>query len=136
MCKKKIFRLRTSLIMKTLLSILLVFAIQSTHATTYYFSSVSGDDSRSSSDAKNSSTPWKSLDKLNSIFSSLQPGDAVLLKRGETFYGSINVTRSGSSGSPIVVGAYGTGSKPVITSFVTLSGLTAGDNKGVYESTN
>ena len=56
-------------------------------ATTYYFSSSDGDDSRTSAQAQNSSTPWKSIDKLNSFFSRLQPGDQVLFKKGDIFTG-------------------------------------------------
>src|SRR4051812_38093230 len=92
------------------------------NAAKYYFSSGSGNDSRSNSEAQNPNTPWKTLSKLNSIFSSLRPGDAVYLKRGETFYGSINVNASGSSGAPITIGAYGTGNRPIITSLITLGG--------------
>src|SRR6185295_13489865 len=103
-------------------------------ATTYYFSSSDGDDSRTSAQAQNSSTPWKSIDKLNSFFSSLQPGDQVLFKRGDVFYGSINVTKSGSSGSPIVFGAYGSGNKPIISGFATISSWTSAGN-GLYEAT-
>lgn len=122
--------------MRTILSLLVVCYLQSAKAATYYFSS-SGNDSRSSTQAKNPSTPWKTISKLNSFFSSLQPGDQVLFKRGETFYGSITISRSGTSGSPIVIGAYGSGSKPVITSLVSLSGWTANSSyKGVYECTN
>lgn len=123
--------------MKPLLFLLLVCTLQSASATTYYFSSVSGDDSRNASEAQHVSTPWKTLDKLNAVFNSLQPGDAVLLKRGETFYGSITVSRSGSSGSPIVIGAYGSGNKPVITGLVAITDWTADEShKGVYEGNN
>lgn len=109
--------------------------LQSVNASTYYFSNNTGNDDRTPRQAQNPSTPWKSLSKLNAYFSSLQPGDKVLLKRGEIFYGSITVNSSGIAGSPIMIGAYGTGSKPVITSLVTLSGWAAKDNyKGVYES--
>ena len=121
--------------MRSILFVLLVFFLQSVKATTYYFSSNSGDDSRSPSEARNSSTPWRSLSKLNSFFSSLQPGDNVLLKRGETFYGTIIVNKSGQGGSPITVGAYGSGNKPVITSLVTLSGWSSRGN-GIWESSN
>src|SRR4051812_24549776 len=89
------------------------------NATNYYFSSSSGDDNRSSSQAQNSNTPWRSLSKLNSFFNSLRPGDRVFLKRGDTFYGSIRVNTSGSSGSPITISAYGDGNKPVITGLST-----------------
>lgn len=121
--------------MRSILFVLFVCFLQTVNATTYYFSAISGDDSRTPTEAKNSSTPWKSLNKLNSVFSSLQPGDAVLLKRGETFFGSIIVNKSGTSGSPIIVGAYGSGNKPVITSLVKLTNWISKGN-GIYESYN
>jgi hypothetical protein len=54
--------------MNIFFTILLVFFLCSAHAATYYFSSVSGDDSRTSAQAQSASTPWKSLSKLNSFF--------------------------------------------------------------------
>src|SRR5690554_3302145 len=100
-------------------------------AARYYFS-VSGDDSRTSAQAQNPSTPWKSISKLNAIFASLKPGDEVLFKRGETFYGSIHINASGSQGRPITIGAYGSGDKPIITSLVSLNNWTSVGN-GIYE---
>src|SRR3954464_8832936 len=101
--------------MKKLAGILILisalFSIQAA-ATNYYFSSTDGDDSRTSAQAQNSSTPWRTIDKLNSFFSSLQPGDVVLFKRGDVFYGSLSIKKSGSSGSPIMFDAYGSGAKP------------------------
>src|SRR5687768_5797401 len=122
--------------MRTMLLIALVILFASTtKATNYYFSTFSGDDSRTSTQAKSSATPWKTLTKLNSFFSSLLPGDSILLNRGETFYGSITVTKSGTASLPIVIGAYGTGSRPVITSLVTLTNWISKGN-GVWESYN
>ncbi|MCU7550617.1 Ig-like domain-containing protein [Chitinophagaceae bacterium LB-8] len=103
-------------------------------AKTYYFSA-SGNDSYSSTQATNQSTPWKSINKLNAIWSTLQPGDVVLFKRGETFYGTIKPNKSGSSSAPITIGAYGSGNNPVITGFVTLSSWTS-IGSGRYESYN
>jgi parallel beta-helix repeat protein len=122
--------------MKILFSLIMsVTFLNYVKAANYYFSNNSGNDDRTERQAQSPSTPWKTLGKLNAYFSSLQPGDSVLLKRGETFYGSINVNSSGTAGSPIVIGAYGLGNRPVITSLVTLSGLTANENyKGVFES--
>src|SRR4051812_42486083 len=105
-----------------------IFSICAAEATTYYVSSSTGSDDRSPRQAQNQSTPWKSLDKLNSFFTNLEPGDAVLLKRGDTFYGSINISKSGSGGSPITIGAYGNGKNPVITSLVTLTGWSPNKN--------
>jgi len=121
--------------MKSFFTLIFVFLLCSARATNYYFSAVSGDDSRSSAQARNASTPWKTLAKLNSFFINLRPGDAVLLKRGETFHGSIKIKKSGEPGRPIVIGAYGTGSKPVITSLITLSGWVSKGN-GIWESQN
>jgi len=121
--------------MKNFFTLIFVFLLYSAQATNYYFSAVSGDDSRSPAQARNASTPWKTLGKLNSFFINLQPGDAVLLKRGDIFYGSIRIAKSGEPGLPIVIGAYGTGNKPVITSLVTL-GRWVSKGNGVWESYN
>ncbi|SIN73523.1 Ig-like domain-containing protein [Algoriphagus halophilus] len=87
-------------------------------ATDYYFSSVSGDDSRSAIEAQNPSTPWKSIEKLNSFGANLKGGDRILFKSGETFYGAIHIIKSGSTGAPLQFTSYGTGPKPIITSLV------------------
>ena len=124
--------------MKVSLSLLMfITLLGNAKATNYYFSTSLGSDDRAPRQAQNPSTPWKTLSKLNDYFSSLKPGDQVLLKRGEVYYGSIIVNSSGTAGSPIVIGAYGSGNKPVITSFVTLSGWSANQSyKGVFESAN
>src|SRR4051794_38712422 len=106
---------------RTLFAILAIMLGIKANATNYYFSTSDGDDSRSPSQAQNPSTPWKSLSKLNSYFSSLQPGDKVLFKRGDTFYGSITTTKSGSSSSPIVFSDYGSSEiKPTISGFTSV----------------
>ncbi|MBN9350491.1 MAG: right-handed parallel beta-helix repeat-containing protein [Chitinophagaceae bacterium] len=91
-------------------------------ANSYYFSSSQGDDGRTMTQAQNPSTPWKSITKLNSIIKSVLPGDSILFKRGDTFYGSIIVSISGSSGLPIVFSSYGSGPLPVISGLTQLSG--------------
>ncbi len=88
------------------------------YATDYYVSS-SGNNS---ANGLSLSTPWQSISKVNSASSSFNPGDRILFKRGERFYGSLQISKSGSSGSPITVSAYGTGANPVITGFTTISG--------------
>ncbi|MEO6453707.1 MAG: Ig-like domain-containing protein [Ginsengibacter sp.] len=122
--------------MKNFIIIFFLFVTSYSQAKTYYFSGVSGDDSRTSTQAQNPSTPWKTLTKLNSFFASVNPGDSVLLKRGETFYGSINIdNNSGTATSPIVIGAFGTGNRPVITGLKTLATWASVGN-GIYESYN
>lgn len=59
------------------------------------------------------SQPWKTYSAVNQ--SALNPGDSVLAFRGEKYsVGQLTITKSGSSGNPIVWGAYGTGSNPLI----------------------
>lgn len=121
--------------MKIIFTVIFIYFTNVAFASNYYFSSVTGSDSRTIAEAQNPATPWKTLDKLNSFFGSLQPGDSVLLKRDEIFYGSIIVKRSGSVTDPIVIGAYGSGSKPVITSLVKLARWDS-VGKGIWESYN
>ncbi len=104
-------------------------------ANNYYFSSSQGDDSRTATQAQSPGTPWKTLNKLNSFFSTLKPGDSVLFKSGDTFYGTITINASGTSSSPIVLGAYGAGVKPVITGFTAISSWT-NLGGGIYESSS
>ena len=122
-----------TLVLKSIMCLVLLVAANYAYATDYYFSSTSGNDSRTASQATNQATPWRSIDKLNSIMGSLQPGDRVLFQRGDTFYGNIKLNKSGASGRPITFGAYGSGARPIITSLVTLSNWTHVGN-GVYES--
>ena len=105
------------------------------NATTYYFSSSTGDDSRTAAQAQNAATPWKTLSKLNSFFSSLNAGDNVLFLRGDIFPGTITPTKNGASGNPITFSAYGTGAKPIISGFTTVPSWTnLGSN--IWESTS
>ena len=114
-------------------ALIIAFLISSTiaSATDYYISS-SGNDANN---GLSSSTPWKTIAKVNSSFSTLKPGDRILFNRGDTLYGTINVTKSGSSGNPITIGAYGTGANPIITGFTTVNAWTdLGSN--IWESTS
>jgi hypothetical protein len=114
--------------MKQLLTILLLFCLQNSFATTYYISA-SGN---STNNGTSTSTTWN-LAKVNSF--TFSAGDQILFKRGDTFYGTITVNQSGNSGNPITYGAYGTGNNPIITGFTTVSSWTnLGSN--VWESTS
>ncbi len=99
----------------------------------YYISSSMGDDSRSAEQAKNPATPWKTIEKVNQLGPSLKAGDGVVFKRGDTFYGTLKITQQGSESSPIKISSYGTGARPVLTSFQKLSGWSSLGN-GVYEA--
>lgn len=90
----------------------------------YYFSTSTGDDSRSVEQAQNPSTPWKTIAKLNSINSLIKPGTALLLKRGDVFDGTIIINKSGTADSLITLSAYGSGDKPIVNGLVGLSSWT------------
>jgi hypothetical protein len=121
--------------MKQILLALFLFPFILVKANTYYFSSVSGSDGRSSKQAQNPLTPWKSIDKLNTFFNQLSPGDVVLFKSGETFYGSLKLVENGKMQArsiPITFGSYGGTAKPVITGLRPVTGWTSIGN-GIYE---
>lgn len=116
---------------KPLIIFLLISVSFTLKARNYYFSS-SGLDSRTNVEAQNKFTPWLSIAKLNGFFNQLLPGDSVLFKRGETFYGTIIINKSGTSSSSINVGSYGKGARAVITSMIELSWTSIGNN--IYRS--
>jgi parallel beta-helix repeat protein len=115
---------------KLLLFLYLIIFCFAANATTYYVAA-NGNDSNSGT---SSSTPWKSVAKVNASFSSMNAGDNVLFNMGDVFYGSLIVNKSGTANAPITIGAYGSGNKPVITG---LSSITSWSNLGsnIWEST-
>ncbi|MDO6439095.1 malectin domain-containing carbohydrate-binding protein [Cyclobacterium sp. 1_MG-2023] len=112
----------------------LAFPAWSVFAADYYISSETGDDNRTAEEAQNPATPWKSIAKVNFECNALKPGDAILFKRGETFYGSLHLCASGTVSSPILIGEYGSGAKPILTSFQSIGKWKSLGN-GLYEST-
>jgi Right handed beta helix region len=75
----------------------------------YYVDSIGGNDANAGTSP---STAWKSLRKAKAA--PLAPGARLLFRRGGSWSGNLTVSRSGSSGNPIVVGAYGSGNLPVL----------------------
>ncbi len=104
--------------LKLLLSAVLIFVALAGNATIYYVST-SGNDSNSGT---SSDKPWQTLAKVNSF--SFKPGDQILFRSGEEWAGSITVNVSGTAGSPIVYGSYGTGTKPKIMGSEVITGWT------------
>ncbi|MBS1524902.1 MAG: right-handed parallel beta-helix repeat-containing protein [Bacteroidetes bacterium] len=111
--------------------LVLLFGIQC-QAATYYVSS-SGSDSYTSTQAKSSATPWQTIAKVNSYFVNIKPGDSILFKCGDTFTGTLYITQSGTSASPIVISSYGTGAKPIISGLIPVSGWSA-IGGGIYQA--
>lgn len=82
-------------------------------AAVYYVDSASGNDSNS---GLATNAALRSVAKVNSL--PLGPGDSVLFRRGQSFSGTLDVQRSGASGRPITIGAWDTGSDPVLFEIV------------------
>ncbi len=80
-----------------------ICAPQLAHAATYYVSP-SGSDLNAGT-ATNSA--WASAAKVNA--STFAPGDRVLFEGGKVFSGALAPPSSGSAGSPITFGSYGSG---------------------------
>jgi hypothetical protein len=106
--------------MKLLPIILLLFSLQ-VKAATYHFANAGNDGTGNGS----SSTPYATLVKLKSL--SLSSGDSVLFNQGDNFTGTIYAV------SGVYYGGYGSGAKPIINGFTTLSSWTSLGG-GIYEA--
>src|SRR5512133_2573600 len=82
-----------------------IFLAPHAYSFTSYFISSAGSDAN---DGRSSSTPWKTIGKLNA--SALASGDVVSFRSGDTFNGQITMNQSG-----LTLNSYGSGAKPVIT---------------------
>jgi len=93
--------------------------------TTYYVSNcgVVGNDSNNGT---SSSTPWLTIAKVNS--STFNHGDSILFNSGCTWREQLSIPSSGTSGSPITFGAYGSGAKPIINGSNIVTGWAASSN--------
>jgi hypothetical protein len=69
-------------------------------------------------------SPWSSLAQVNAD-APFRAGEQILLKRGTTCVGRLLLTGSGTAKSPIQVGSYGTGAKPLIAGHGTPDGTGA-----------
>src|SRR3989339_2159870 len=108
---------------------LFLFSFTYASASTYYVSNTGLDTNNGISE----STPWQTISKVNAT--TFSPGDSILFKRGDTFYGSITVSQSGTAGNPITFSSYGSGSQPIITGFTDVTEWTNLGNN-IWESTS
>jgi parallel beta helix pectate lyase-like protein len=113
-------------------------------ATTYYVNCAAASNGNGTS-----ASPWNNLATVNGT--TFAPGDSLLFNRGTTCAGSFVFSSSGTSTSPITIGAYGTGPLPAIdgtgqnravkllnTSYVTVQNLEVKNSRvwGVLVTTN
>ena len=76
----------------------------------YYVNTPSGNDGNS---GLTELLPWLTVNKVNT--SSFNAGDSVLFNKTCTWREQLTVPSSGTNGSPITFGAYGTGADPIIS---------------------
>ena len=60
-------------------------------------------------------SPFKSIDKLNSIH--FNPGDSIYFKSGDYWEGMFWINGSGTLSEPIVIDVYGGNNRPIINGF-------------------
>ncbi len=84
-----------------------IVSVCSLPAATYYVDSINGNDGNNGT-----TLPWKTIARANKA--SFNPGDQLLLNRGDVWYETLVLHSSGSAGKPVTVSAYGTGSAPVL----------------------
>lgn len=86
----------------------LVFAVCARAQSTYFVDAVAGNDSN---EGTTEQSAIQSLQKVNQL--ALEPGDALLFKRGGKWTGTLRPRGSGSEGKRISIGAYGQGTAPI-----------------------
>lgn len=92
--------------------------------TKYYVSQDGNDDNSGTSESE----PWQTLSHIGE--QTFEPGDAILFRRGDIWYGSLDITSSGSSGNPITYGAYGSegDAKPIFEGKIDVPGWKTSSN--------
>jgi parallel beta-helix repeat protein len=122
-------------IFKTItLTLGLFFIINTASARKFFVSSTSGNDNNTFTQAQNQTTPWASINKVNSQMANFAPGDTICFKRGDSFFGQLIISKSGTAAAPIVFADYGSGAMPIITGELALGNwVSAGTN--IYKTT-
>tara|TARA_R110002049_G_scaffold171426_2_gene337936 strand:- start:6647 stop:7309 length:663 start_codon:yes stop_codon:yes gene_type:complete len=96
--------------MKNITTLIFLFVSLHTFATDYYFSFKTGNDSNNGTSIK---TAFKNLSVINNL--KLKAGDKILLKKGETFYGSlVLIGAKGEKDKPILISSFGNSTKKPI----------------------
>ncbi len=92
-----------------LICVVVLLALAPAVAASYYVDAANGDDSAVGTSPSHA---WRTLAKVSE--SHFQPGDQVLLTRGQTWYEQLAVPSSGTQEAPLTIGAYGSGAQPLI----------------------
>ena len=115
--------------MKKILLPVLILCSFAAQAKNYYLSATGSNTNNGLTPA----TAWQTIAKANASFSLVLPGDSILFRCGDTFYGALVIGKSGTSTLPIAISSYGTGAKPVISGFTALSAW-VNNGAGIYQA--
>lgn len=94
--------------MRNLITIILLLVFVQANATDYYIANTGSDADNGLSIGHE----WKTINKVNT--STFSAGDRILLNCGDTWREQLTIPSSGTSGSYITFGSYGSGNKPRI----------------------
>ncbi len=86
------------------------YILEDREPTAFYVDSINGFDSN---DGTSEDKAFRSLEKISSF--DFQPGDKILLKSGQTFYGSLKINGAGTADNGILVSTYGGSEKAKIS---------------------
>jgi len=149
--KKNAKQTKFYLFLVVFFSLLYLFSFSSADAATYYVDSSLIDTNVASGTAdcttynpsnytcgSGSASAYKTLADVSAR--TFSPGDSILFKKGDSWEGTITVTSSGTSGSPITYGSFGTASdKPKIYGSVPITNWIqtpdTNDNPNIYQAT-
>lgn len=107
-------------------------------AATYYVDALNGNDrwsGKAQSPSGSTDGPWQSLKKISD--STFQPGDAILLKCGQTWFETLQLRSNGAPDRPITVSSYPAGcpAKPVVEGAITIPAKSWSSSGGsIYEA--
>ena len=102
------------------LCLLLTLIAYTVQAAVYYVAPTGNDSNNGTSQ----STPWRSISRAQQLASTAVAGDQILFQRGGTYVGQLTWYTSGTSAANIVIGAYGSGARPVISGATPVTGWT------------
>lgn len=107
-------------ICKWMLAVMMLTMLMSIPALseTYYVDASAGSDNNT---GKTQSSAWQTIAKINGT--RFQPGDIILLKRGELWEENLDIDEfsPGTAANPVTLGAYGSGAAPIVRRIKTKS---------------
>jgi len=105
-----LFAYRNKILLPFIIFLLRIFiGIGQVLPQTRYIDATNGNDLN---DGNTPLTTWKTIEKINNL--TFSPGDSILFKAGEKWYGVLKPKGSGEEGSPIVIDRFGSGPRPEI----------------------